>query len=117
MVGTTEVLIMRRLTLLLAFLILLTGCGGVSVSGYFDSGAAGTSTVSGKVSIVHLTYISDANGGSTTVTVVTLLQDWEAQERTFCGSHVNQFPMNTFVTANYTPGSTCSTLNSVKIQH
>jgi len=64
---------------------------------------------------VHLTYISDANGGSTAVTVVTLLQDWSAQELTFCGPQTNQFPVNTVVTAYYTRGSTCSTLICVKI--
>lgn len=103
------------LVLLVALVTILTSCGGVSVSGDFDAGAAGTNTISGKVSIVHLTYISDAKGGSTTVTVVTLLQDWSAQELTFCGSQVSEFPMNAVVSANYTAGSMCSTLNSVKI--
>ncbi len=97
---------------------LMCGCGGnVSVSGHFDSGAAGTSTASGTVSIVHLTFAQEASGTSVTVTTVTLLQNWNSQELTFCGSHAGEFPINAVVTANYTSGSTCSNLISVKISH
>ena len=98
--------------------VLLCGCGGnVSVSGYFDSGAAGTSTASGTVSIVHLTFAQEASGTSVTVTSVTLLQNWDSKDLTFCGSHVGEFPINAVVTANYTSGSACSNLISVKITH
>jgi len=84
--------------------ILLSGCGAVSVNGFFDSGAAGTSTVSGTVSIVQLTFATDGKGNSITVTEVTLLQRGGAQDLTFCGSQVSQFAINAFVTVNYTPG-------------
>ena len=109
---------MKRLALLLAFCLLLTACGGnVSVSGYFDSGAAGTMTASGTVGIVRLTFAQEASGSSVTVTTVTLLQNWNSQELTFCGSHAGEFPINAVVTANYTSGTTCSNLISVKITH
>jgi hypothetical protein len=65
------------------------------------------------VSIVHLTFASDGNSSTITVTVVTLLQSGTAQDLTFCGSQVSQFPMNTLVTAKFTQGTTCSTLISV----
>jgi len=105
----------KKLFASLVLCVSLAACGGnVSVSGYFDSGAAGTLTASGNVSIVRLTYWEDANG-KVTVTDVTLLQNWSAQQFTFCGSHATEFPMNASVTANYTPGNTCSTLISVKV--
>ena len=108
---------MKRLLLLLAVSVLFTGCGGnVSVGGYFDSGAAGTSIASGTVSIVHLTFAQDGTGSSVTVTAVTSLQNWSAQELTFCGSHAGEFPINAAVTVNYTSGNTCSSLISVKIR-
>lgn len=102
---------------LVLFCTLLCGCGAVSVSAFFDSGAAGTSTASGTVSIVQLTFANDGKGNSITVTVVTLLQRNDAQDLTFCGSQVGQFPINSFITVNYTPGITCSTLNSASVAH
>ena len=104
-----------RISVLLLICLLLSGCGGFSGSAFFDAGGAGTLFASGTVSIVHLTFVSDGHGNSTTVTVVTLLQTSSAQELTFCGSHVSDFPMNAFVTANYTEGPTCSNLISVKV--
>ncbi len=99
---------------LVLWCILLSGCG-VSGGFYFDSGAAGTRTATGTVSIVQLTFASDGKGTSITVTIVTLLQRNDAQDLTFCGSQVSQFPMNALVTVNYTPGVSCSTVNSVTI--
>jgi hypothetical protein len=87
----------------------------MSISASFDPGAAGTSTASGTVSIVRLTFANDGKGNSVTVTVVTLLQRNDAQDLTFCGSQVSQFPINAFVTVNYTQGTLCSTLNSVSV--
>jgi hypothetical protein len=103
------------ISVLVLFCILLPGCGAVSVNGSFDAGAAGTSTVSGTVSLVRLTFANDGKGNSITVTVVTLLQRHDAQDLTFCGTQVSQFPINAFVTVNYTSGVTCSTVNSVSV--
>ena len=106
----------KRILACVTLCTLLVSCGGnVSVSGYFDSGAAGTSIAGGTVSIVHLTFAHDSQGSSVTVTTVTLLQNWSAQELTFCGSHASEFPINAAVTVNYTTGNTCSNLISVKI--
>lgn len=104
-------------SVLVLFCTLLCGCGTVSVSAFFNPGAAGTSTASGTVSIVQLTFANDGKGNSITVTVVTLLQRHDAQDLTFCGSQVGQFPINSFITVNYTPGITCSTLNSASVAH
>lgn len=104
-------------SLLVVSCILPSGCGGWSVSAFSDPGAAGTSFASGTVSIVQLTYASDGNGNSITVTAVTLLQNRSAQDLTFCGSQVSQFPINASVSVNYTPGATCSTLISVTAGH
>lgn len=102
-------------SLLVLLCMVLAGCSGtVFISAFSDPGAAGTNFATGTVSIVHLTFVSDGNGSSITVTVVTLLHNRGAQDLTFCGSQVNQFPMDTFITVNYTPGSTCSTLIAVK---
>lgn len=113
----TSALMTCLASLLVVFCILLSGCGGWSVSAFSDPGAAGTSFASGTVSIVQLTYASDGNGNSITVTAVTLLQNRSAQDLTFCGSQVSQFPINTSVSVNYTPGATCSTLISVSAGH
>ncbi len=79
-------------SVLVLFCILLSGCGTVSGGAYFDSGGANTSTISGTVSIVHLTYAYDGKGNLITVTVITLLQRKGAQDLTFCGSQVTSFP-------------------------
>ncbi len=112
----TSALMTCLASLLVVFCILLSGCGGWTVSASSDPGAAGTSFASGTVSIVQLTFGSDGNGNSITVTAVTLLQNRSAQDLTFCGSQVGQFPVNAFVTANYTAGTTCSTLISVTVR-
>ncbi len=102
---------MKRLLLLLVlFSLVLTGCGTVIIRGAFNSD--NTVVAAGVVSIVRLTFASDANGNSITVTVVTLLHSGSAQTLTFCGAQVSQFPMDTFVTARFTAGTTCSTLVS-----
>ncbi len=96
---------------LLVFSFLLSGCGkNTTIEGAIRPG---TLAATGMVSIVHLTFVSDGNGGSTTVTVVTLLSSGSAQDLTFCGSQATQFPLNATVTARFTQGTTCSTLISV----
>ena len=104
------------LSLLVVACLALAGCGGtVTVQGAINSGAPATkgvnntSTASGTVSIVHLSFTSD----SQQVTVVTLVQSGSAQTLTFCGSQVSQFPMNTFVSASFTAGTSCNALVSV----
>lgn len=103
---------MKRLfALLVLSSLLLAGCGTIMVRGALNGD--NTVVASGMVSIVHLTFASDGNGTSITVTVVTLVQSGTAQTLTFCGSQVSQFPMDAFVTTKFTSGQTCSTLLSV----
>jgi len=90
--------------------LLLSGCGAFSVSAFTNFGIA-----SGTVSIVRVTIITDGHGDSTTVTIVTLLQLGSGRDWTFCGSQVSQFPINSFVTVNYNPGTSCATLISVAV--
>jgi hypothetical protein len=97
------------LSLLIVFSLLLAGCGAVVVRGALNGD---TLVAAGMVSIVRLTFAFDGNT-LVTVTVVTLLQSGTAQTLTFCGSQVNQFPMDTFVTTRFTPGRTCATLVTV----
>ncbi len=101
----------RNLLSLLVFSsLLLSGCGAFVVRGAINPQPV---VASGVVSVVHLTFVSDGNGSSVTVTAVTLLQPGSAQDLTFCGSQVTQFPMDTLVTAKFTPGPACSSLISV----
>ena len=102
----------RLLSLLVLSSLLLSGCGAVVVRGALNGD---TVVTSGVVSIVRLTFASDGNGGSLTVTVVTLVQSGAAQTMTFCGSQVGQFPMDAFVTAKFTNGQTCSNLVTVTV--
>jgi hypothetical protein len=103
------------LSLVVVSSLLLSACGGVVVvRGAINFEPA---IASGVVSIVHLTFVATPNGKSDTVTVVTLLQTGSAQDLTFCGSQVTQFPVNMFVTAKYTQGQPCSTLISVVATH
>ena len=103
----------RFVGMILFSTVLLTSCGTVVVQGAINF----PTTASGFVSIVHFTFVADGNGSQTSVTVVTLLSSGSAQELTFCGSHVSDFPMNTVVTAKYTQRTPCSTLISVTVSH
>jgi len=106
---------MKRLMALLILLsLLLTGCGTVVVRGALNGD--NSVVASGVVSIVRLAFAADGNGSSITVTVVTLVQSGAAQDLTFCGSQVSQFPMNAFVTARFTTGSACSNLLTVTVR-
>jgi hypothetical protein len=104
---------MRTLGLaILLFPILLTaGCGNVFIR-------ANNQTVSGVVSVVQLTIVTDGNNVSTQVTavVVTLRDNLGASNFTFCGDQRFQFPPDRFAQATFTPGQTCSTLLSVIIK-
>lgn len=102
---------MRRalvVVLVSAVIAASAGCGNVFISGAINS-------VSGTVSIVHVVITSNGNGTSVTVTAVTLLNNGRATTQNFCGNVASQFPVNAFVTANFTPGSACGTVISVTI--
>ena len=104
---------MQRLLALvfaLTFILGATGCGNV-----FVGGAIPTQTISGTVSIVQLTVLSGGGGTTVQVTAVTLLANGMASAGTFCGDQRSQFPMNTFVQANFTPGRPCSNLTTIVV--
>jgi hypothetical protein len=84
----------------------LTSCGDVFFRG---SILTTEQSISGTVSLVQLTVVSD-HGTSITVTAVTLLGQNAANSINFCGDQRSQFPMNQFVKANFNPGNACSTL-------
>ena len=102
---------LRALAALLA--LFLAGCG----STFHISGAVNPDivTTTGTVSFVHVSVSSDGNGTMVNVTVVTLLQASMTQTLTFCGSQMNQFPMNSPVKASFTPGTICATLVAVEV--
>jgi hypothetical protein len=96
----------RLLSLLLvvSLLLLCSSCGDI-----FVGGAINFSTMSGFVSIVHLTTVSDGNG-SVQVTFVTFLQQGTSSTMGFCGDQTSQFPLNQMVTTNFNPGQPCATI-------
>jgi len=101
---------------ILLFPILLTaGCGNVFIRANWNGN---NQTVSGVVSVVQLTIVTDGNNVSTQVTavVVTLRDNLGASNFTFCGDQRFQFPPDRFAQATFTPGQTCSTLLSVIIK-
>ena len=83
--------------------LVLASCAGVtSFAAKSDFPA-----VSGTVSSVHLSVVSDG-ATSIQVTIVTLQNNGFPNQFTFCGDHSGQFPMNTSVTVNFNPGQNCN---------
>ncbi len=102
---------MRRVAAVLLLVVLLPGCNGItSFHAFFTPNLA---TASGVVSIVHFTVISGPGGTFVNVTLVTLVQNGFGATDTFCGDVRNQFPLNTFLTVNFTPGQPCGTVVQV----
>ena len=105
---------MRSLqSLLLIAAICLTACNGVV---FFSAGFHPTNalvTVSGVVSVIHITTIISAGGTTTLVTVVTFLQTGTASTINFCGDVGNQFVVNTFTTVDFTQGQSCATVVAI----
>ena len=99
---------MRSFTaLLLAFglVLLLVGCGGITSFGFQSNFQA----VSGTVSSAHLSIIN----GNVQITVITLQTNGSFNQFSFCGDHVQQFPMDTSVTVNFNPGQNCNQIIAV----
>ncbi len=96
------------LLLLIAF---VPGCGNVFVRASWNGG---TQTVTGMVSIVQFTVVSDGNS-STQVTIVTLTNNFGSLTESFCGDQRTRFPFDNFVRATFQPGQPCSSLFNVVI--
>lgn len=91
------------LSLGFALLISASGCG----SKFFIRGAINTDTVSGTVSTVQITSVSDS-GTFVTVTLVTFLQSGMPSSVNFCGDQRAKFPLDTFVRASFTKSQACA---------
>jgi len=92
--------------LVLALLLLSTGCGNVFVRGAIQPG----STVQGSVSTVQL-----GTEETVQVTFVTLLQDGTSSTIGFCGDQSALFPLDQTVRVNFNPGQPCATVIVVVI--
>ncbi len=105
---------MRRAALasLLCAVLLIPGCDAVFIGGVFNPN---TQTVSGTVSNVFLTFVSDGHGNSIQATIVTLVVNLGQSTIAFCGNQQSQFPMNQFAQATFVPGQPCSNLLTVVI--
>jgi hypothetical protein len=99
--------------LLLAVLLIgLVGCSGfVFVS---NLPATGATSAIGFVSIVQFGSVVH-NGAVVSVTFVTLLHSGSASNFTFCGNMAGQFPVNKNVRVDFTPGSPCSSAQTVVV--
>jgi len=102
----------RLLSLTLGFALLaaLCGCGGK----YFVGGAINIGTVSGTVSAVELSTVSD-NGASVTVTQVTFLESGMPNRLNFCGDQRTLFPVEQFVRASFTSTPACATIVQITV--
>jgi hypothetical protein len=96
---------------LVVLLIGLIGCGGIT----FQSNTLGANavSVSGFVSLVQFTAISDGNGTMINVTLVTLVQTGVPQTFTFCGSQNGMFPLNQNMQVSFMPATTCGNIVAV----
>ncbi|MBZ5722002.1 MAG: hypothetical protein LAO03_16645 [Acidobacteriia bacterium] len=93
---------------LVAGLILASSsCGNVEINGAINPG---TSTITGFVSVVHLTSVIGGDGVTVLVTFVTFLAEGSSTTVGFCGDQTMQFPLNQMVQANFTPGQTCAAI-------
>ena len=105
---------MKRLVFFLALCLVLTlpGCGNIFIRGALP---AGSSTVSGSISVVQLSAVIGENGASVEVTFVTFLQSGLSSTVGFCGDQRDQFPMQQIVRADFNPGTPCASIVTVVI--
>src|SRR5687767_2266015 len=115
---------MRRLQsnatwLALLLMLALAGCNAVvHVSGFL-----GDASITGQVSLIRVTFVSD---GAThvNVTIVTFLNATSsfsvsparATDVSFCGHIADRFTMDAVQTVNFNPGSVCGTVVSIVIR-
>jgi len=101
------------LSILLLFLVLtFPGCGNIFIRGALP---AGSSRVSGSVSLVQLSAIIGGNGTTLQVTFVTFLQAGAASTIEFCGDQRSRFPMQQTVRADFNPGQPCANIVTIVI--
>jgi hypothetical protein len=76
---------------------------------------AGSSTVSGSVSVVKLRTVVGEKGTMVQVTFVTFLQFGVSSTVAFCGDQRSQFPMQQIVRADFNPGKPCASVVAIVI--
>ena len=93
--------------------LLSNGCGGSwVVAGKWGSSAV--QHVTGVVSGVYLQYLTDNQGNTQTMTVVTFMTAGVPTPITFCGDQTGVFPENEDLAVTYEPGTACSNVISVR---
>jgi hypothetical protein len=98
--------------LLLCLVLTLPGCGNIFIRGALP---AGSSTVSGSVSVVQLSAVIGKNGTTVQVTFVTFLQYGASSMVGFCGDQRSRFPMQQTVRADFNPGQSCASIVTIVI--
>lgn len=94
---------MRRALLLMTVSLLTLSITACDAAFLFSTG-----TIDGTVSQVRFTVISDANGTSWQVTIVTLQTVSGPSQLTACGNQVSRFPVDSTVNVKFTPGTPCA---------
>jgi hypothetical protein len=92
--------------LILALLLLSTGCGDAFIRGAIQTG----STIQGTVGVVQLD-----TDEAIEVTFVTLVQNGISSTIGFCGDQSALFPLDQIVRVNFNPGTQCATVIAVVI--
>ncbi len=87
------------------------GCSGFAFVTSFQP-ASSVVTMSGVVTVVQITTIQ-APAGTTTVTVVTFVQQNNASTINLCGNVGGQFLINAFATVNFTQGPSCGNVVTI----
>jgi hypothetical protein len=98
--------------LLLSLVLILPGCGNIFIRGALP---AGSSTVSGSISVVQLSAVIGEKGTTVQVTFVTFLQSGVSSTIGFCGDRRDQFPMQQIVRADFNPGTPCANIITIVI--
>ena len=93
-------------------MVTLCGCGGIFIRGALP---AGSSTVSGSVSVVKLSTVVGEKGTIVRVTFATFLQFGASSTVEFCGDQRSQFPMQQIVRADFNPGTPCASIVAIVI--
>ncbi len=107
-----NILLRRVVEMLLALsLTQLLACGSYSAGSMGVS--TGTTVVSGTVSSVNLTSVTNGMGGFLSATAVTLNVPMGVNSLVLCGDQRSSFTMNTSVKVSFTSGTYCSNLMSV----
>jgi hypothetical protein len=101
---------------LLAFSLLLAGCGQIYVAGFWNQPAPPPhpAPFKGTVAAVEIRLSGDFETPKS-FTVVTLRNSNGFTTLNFCGSHASEFPVDGVVSVRFSPESECARLRSVQV--